>query len=152
MTYEAIIFKGKKVKLWRKYVRTRNKYDTDNYVKCKNRIRSPTRNLRSEFERNLVDNIKNNQIQVYHKEYDSIIGKRYLIGENFVGEIPRRKFSPAKIFPDETFAPTNIFPQRICYPVNKKIMSTLFCEIFNTLGLETFASRKFREFWPNSRK
>ena len=31
-------------------------------------------------------------------------------------------------------------------------MPTLFCEIFNTLGVETFASRNFREFWPKSKK
>ena len=61
---------------------------------------------------------------------------------------PRRKFSPTKVFPrrkfspDETFAPTNIFPQRIFYPVNKIDMSTLFCEIFNTLGVENFREQK----------
>ena len=41
-------------------MRTRNKFDRDNYIKCKNRLRSRTRNLRSKFERNLADNIKNN--------------------------------------------------------------------------------------------
>ena len=46
--------------LWRKYVRTRNKFDRNNYIKCKNRLYPLTRNLRSEFERNLVDNTKNN--------------------------------------------------------------------------------------------
>ena len=77
MTSEAIRIKDKKVKLWRKYVRTRNKFDRDNYIKCKNRLRSLTRNLRSEFERNLDDNIKNNPKSFW--KYDSsrhtIIGK-----------------------------------------------------------------------------
>ena len=41
-------------------MRTRNKFDRDNYIKCKNKLRSLTRNLRSEFERNLIGNIKNN--------------------------------------------------------------------------------------------
>ena len=55
--------------------------------------------------------------------------------ENFL----RRKFSLTKLLPRRIFFPNEYFTRWI------KIidMSTLFCEIFNTLGVETFASRNF---------
>ena len=56
MTSEAIRLKNTKARLWKKYVSTRNNFDREKYVKCKNKLRQTTRILRSEFEMTLAGN------------------------------------------------------------------------------------------------
>ena len=58
MTGEAIRLKNKKAKLWKRYLSTRSRFDRVKYTKCKNKLRSLTRTLRSNFEGLLSKNIK----------------------------------------------------------------------------------------------
>ena len=58
MTRESSRLKNTKARLWKKYILTRSQFDRDKYIKCKNKLRSLTRNLRSDFEKNLVGSIK----------------------------------------------------------------------------------------------
>ena len=55
---EAIRLKNKKKKLWKKYVASKSAKDHENYVKCKNNLRSLTRSLRKNFEKTLACKIK----------------------------------------------------------------------------------------------
>ena len=59
MTSDATRLKNKKLRLWKRYVVNRTKYDLDNYVRCKNNLRTLTRNLRKNFENDLARNAKN---------------------------------------------------------------------------------------------
>ena len=47
-----------KRRLWKKYIATRTRYDRENYIRYKNRLRALTRNLRQNFEQNLAYNVK----------------------------------------------------------------------------------------------
>ena len=57
---EAMRTKKKKRQLWLAYTRNRDSVNYARYVRCKNDLRRLTRNLRKEFERELVANIKDN--------------------------------------------------------------------------------------------
>ena len=41
-----------------RYITTRTKFDRENYIRCKNGLRTLTRTLRSNFEQNLAFNVK----------------------------------------------------------------------------------------------
>ena len=55
----ALKLRNTKNKLWRKYCRTKREVDFDLFKKCRNKLRSTTRDLREQFEINLTSNIKN---------------------------------------------------------------------------------------------
>ena len=54
MNNEAIRLKNKKQKLWKKYSVSRSSKDYDQFLKCKNQLRSMTRMLRKNFEQTLA--------------------------------------------------------------------------------------------------
>ena len=58
MTSEAIRFKKKKTRLWKRYVATKTRYDMDKYIQCKNTLRTLTRKLRCDFDQNVANMIK----------------------------------------------------------------------------------------------
>ena len=55
----ALKLRNTKNELWRKYCRTKREVDFDLFKKCRNKLRSTTRELREQFEINLTSNIKN---------------------------------------------------------------------------------------------
>ena len=58
MNNEAIRLKNKKQKLWKKYSVSRSARDYDQFLKCKNQLRSMTRMLRKNFEKTLAKKSK----------------------------------------------------------------------------------------------
>ena len=58
MTREANRIKRKKNKLWKKYKSTKSTFDRMKFNRCKNELRSLTRNLRKDFEKSLSINSK----------------------------------------------------------------------------------------------
>ena len=60
MTREALRLKTRKRKLWMAYSSSRDQISYARYTRCRNDLRRLTRNLRREFEANLVRNIKDN--------------------------------------------------------------------------------------------
>ena len=50
MTQESVRLKNKKLRLWRRYMKTRGAFDRRNYTQCKNSFRALTRRLRRDFE------------------------------------------------------------------------------------------------------
>ena len=58
MTIEVIQMKTRKQRSWKRFKTMKSRYDRDNYIQCKNDLRSLTRNLRKKFEWNLVMNLK----------------------------------------------------------------------------------------------
>ena len=58
MTTEAIRLKNREQRSWRRFKTMKTRYDRDNYIQCKNDLRSFTRNLRKKFEQNLAMNLK----------------------------------------------------------------------------------------------
>lgn len=54
MNKDALTLRNKKKKLWKKYVSTRSTSDYESFVRCKNSLRSLTRNLRKKFEKALA--------------------------------------------------------------------------------------------------
>ena len=57
-TNEAVRKKDLKNKLWRKYKKSRSDYDYNRYKRAKNDLRCLTRELRSRFENNIVNDLK----------------------------------------------------------------------------------------------
>ena len=57
MTTEAMRLKNRK-RSWKRIKTTKTRYDRDNYIQCKNDLRSLTRNPRKKCERNLAMNLK----------------------------------------------------------------------------------------------
>ena len=59
MSFDALCLKNRKNKLWSRY-RSKSNYDFDRYRQARNDLRSFTRSLRSDYERNLSLNVKQN--------------------------------------------------------------------------------------------
>ena len=60
MSREALKLKNEKINLWRKYCITRDNRDLVCFKKCRNNLRSKTRQLRESFENTLANNMKQN--------------------------------------------------------------------------------------------
>ena len=60
MNREALRLKNRKRKLWNIYIRSQDVVSYSRYSRCKNDLRRLTRNLRLNYEQNLVSNIKYN--------------------------------------------------------------------------------------------
>ena len=58
MTSKAMRLKNKKRRLWKRYITSKSNYDRQNYIRCKNDLRTMTRNLRSDFESKLAKTVK----------------------------------------------------------------------------------------------
>ena len=58
MTRDSVRLKNKKLRLWRKYTKTRGLFDRNNYDQCKNKLRNLTRKLRSDYERKISEGSK----------------------------------------------------------------------------------------------
>ena len=54
MTNEAIRLKNAKARLWKRYLSTRTKFDRENYIRCKNKLRALTRKLQKDLEHNIA--------------------------------------------------------------------------------------------------
>ena len=50
MTRDSVRLKNKKLRLWRKYTKTKGLFDRRNYDRCKNELRELTRKLRRDYE------------------------------------------------------------------------------------------------------
>ena len=59
MTSEALRLKNKKNHLWKRHVRTKSSYDHLAFIKCKNKLRNLTRDLRASYETSVANQIKN---------------------------------------------------------------------------------------------
>ena len=60
MSSDALCLKNRKNKLWKKYLISKSSDDFYRYCKVRNDLRIVTRTLRSDYERNLSLNIKQN--------------------------------------------------------------------------------------------
>ena len=60
MSSDALCLKNRKNKLWKKYLISKSSDDFYRYCKVRNDLRTLTRTLRSDYERNLSLNIKQN--------------------------------------------------------------------------------------------
>ena len=58
MSSEAMRLKNKKRRLWKRYVESKCNYDKQTYIRCKNDLRTMTRNIRRQFEKKLAKTIK----------------------------------------------------------------------------------------------
>ena len=57
-TAEALHIKNWKHLLWKRYIQTKLAYDHSAFLRCKNSLRNLTKNLRAEYEKNIVKKIK----------------------------------------------------------------------------------------------
>ena len=60
MSSDALHLKNRKNKLWTKYCRSKSNYDFNRYCEARNNLRTLTRSLRSDYEKNLSLNVKQN--------------------------------------------------------------------------------------------
>ena len=60
ITREALTLRNKKIKLWKRYVRSQDEADYARFTRARNHLRSLTRSLRRNFEKELANNIKTN--------------------------------------------------------------------------------------------
>ena len=58
MTKESVRLKNKKLRLWRRYTKTKGTFDRKNYDRCKNNFRALTRKLRRDFEIGISEGLK----------------------------------------------------------------------------------------------
>jgi len=78
MTKEAMIMKNKKNRLWRNYTVSKSPEDLVAFKHARDSLRSLTRQLRSDFEKNLAGNIKTNS-KCFWKYVNSRIQSRFPI-------------------------------------------------------------------------
>ena len=57
MTTDALRLKNRKHILWKRYIHTKSSYDHSAFVRCKNMLRNLTKNLRANYENNIVKKI-----------------------------------------------------------------------------------------------
>ena len=58
--YEAKALKNKRNRLWKRYTRSQSTADHVAYTQARNALRTLTRNLRKQFERQIANNVKEN--------------------------------------------------------------------------------------------
>ena len=80
MTKEAVRLKNKKNRLWRRYTETKSHDTLSAFKHARDSLRSLTRQLRSDFEKRLTGNIKNNS-KCFWKYVNSRLQSRFPIKE-----------------------------------------------------------------------